>query len=87
MKLGQIIKLLVSSKPDYTLFGQTISEVGRQLGDPKNDALHEEMGRNYRLILSKLTQDGCNFVLILAALVNDAMKELDELQEKRKEIN
>ena len=87
MKLRQIIKLLASKRPDYALFGEAISEVGRQLGDPKDENLHLKMEHNYRLILAKLTQDGCNFVLILAALVNDALKELDELQKKQKEIN
>jgi hypothetical protein len=65
-------------------YAQLFNKIGKKLGDPnkKDDAGTREMYENYLQIVEKLDRHGCNLVLILSHLVNDALKVIEE-QHKR----
>lgn len=60
-----------------------MNQAGRVFGNPLEIDNLDEMREKYLTIVGKLNKDGCNFVLILAKLVEVSLIELEDLHKER----
>jgi hypothetical protein len=73
-----IEKIVLSELADW------LNKAGRVFGDPLDTATNPILMREkYFRILGKLDRDGCNFILIMAKLVESSLDELNDLQNER----
>jgi len=60
-----------------------MNKAGRVFGNPLETDDLSDMRDKYLTIVGKLDRDGCNFVLILAKLVEVSLVELEDLHKER----
>ena len=61
-----------------------LNKAGRVFGNPLDAGVDiVGMRAKYFQIVGRLDRNGCNFVLILAKMVEASLEELDELQKER----